>query len=465
MKKQLKHFVLAGIALLAGIGLKAQYTGSIDISPIQVSQEKSGTYDVVRIEGCSMTIEPGSPYLPIKELHIALPANKTVSSIQVLNYTQQELKGSYEILPTQYPRIPELQDPGFKEPNIGIYGDNSLYPAIQLSFTGAGFASGVHIAGINYCPLQYNPITKKLVLTTHIEYRVNYTTESNSPIKPRRLTADQVKATREALKAIVDNPNEIDNYFQLEKVDDLNETVFTVDEFPNFEGQPVQYVIITNELMKEGFQEIADWKTKTGRPAVVRTVEWIESYYNGADQAEKVRSFITDAYQNWGAVYFMLGGDVGQVPCRIAWMSHFNNSQLITAIPNGDFIPADMYYACLDGNWNADGDATFGESNWNRLNDGSFYQEQNSLINLDTVDRLPEVYVGRVPVENMSELNYYKTKLFEYLKTSSGNEKNTLLFSADSDYISSSQMDQVGNEFPASFSLTKLYEKKWCCQY
>ncbi len=158
-------------------------------------------------------------------------------------------------------------------------------------------------------------------------------------------------------------------------------------------------------------------------------------------------------------MYILLGGDSQIVPLRFAWHSHFDHHQLVTAIPDGAFIPADMYYACLDRNWNADGDATYGEANWNRMNDGSFYKEDNDHINIDDVDRSPEVYVGRMPVEDMEELNCWKVKYFEYVKTSQGNENNVLLFSADSDNISSYGMDNVSNAFPSSITRTKLYEK------
>lgn len=262
---------------------------------------------------------------------------------------------------------------------------------------------------------------------------------------------------------MTENPSDVETYFQLEKTDDFNGTAFAPNEFPNFNGQAVEYVIITNEILAADFQEISDWKTRKGVPAVVRTVEWIYSYYPGVDQAEKVRNFIIDAYQNWGVQYVMLGGDSDIVPIRFAWFGPY--WELASHIPNGEFIPADMYFACLDGNWNADGDATFGEADWDRENDGTFVHLTPPTINLDDVDRLPEVYIGRVPVEDYLvegepvELNQFKTKFFEYIKTSQGNENNVMLFSQDEGNVWSWRMDVVGDQFPASCSITKLYQK------
>ncbi|MBM3434849.1 MAG: hypothetical protein FJY07_01380, partial [Bacteroidetes bacterium] len=261
---------------------------------------------------------------------------------------------------------------------------------------------------------------------------------------------------KEEIKDFTENPSDVEAYFQLEKTDDFTGAAFAPDEFPNFNGQPVEYVIITNETLAEGFQEIADWKIRKGVPAVVKTVEWIYGYYPGADQAEKVHNFIIDAYQNWGALYFILGGDSEQLPIRYAWMGTWS-SYFEDYYPNGPFIPADMYFACLDGNWNADGDATFGEADWDRHNDGTFAYTGSSTTNLDDVDRWPEVYLGRVPVEDylvegeLIELNRFKTKFFEYVKTSQGNENNCLLFS------SLGSIGTLKPAFPTYMSFKELY--------
>ena len=101
------------------------------------------------------------------------------------------------------------------------------------------------------------------------------------------------------------------------------------------------------------FQTLADWKTTKGVPTVIRTTEWIEANYrNGSDQQETIREFIKDAYAKWGITYALLGGDTDQVPARLCWSGYYDG---------GRNLPVDMYYACLDGNWNADGDDRFGE--------------------------------------------------------------------------------------------------------
>jgi len=450
--KKFRFLAVFSIAVLMLQGLYAQYEGQENFDPSDVTFEQTDGWDVATITGCYMETETGRPYLPVKHLHIAIPEDNAVASIEIITLQQQELAGTYNILPTQPGQIPGEPEPDFVNPDPGIYSVNAQYPADYIYSPTAGFMSGVHIAGLLFYPLTYNPVTQKLYLTTHLEYRLVYAVENNNPVKPRRMLINAFNSTKDEIKSYTENPSDVETYFQLEKVDDFTGEAFAPDDFPNFNGQPVEYVIITNETLSEGFQEIADWKTRTSVPAVVRTVEWIYSYYPGVDQAEKVRNFIIDAYQNWGVQYVMLGGDSEVVPIRFAWTVYDTDD-----FPNGHTIPADMYFACLDDNWNADGDITFGEANWDRHNDGTFERIYPNGINLDNVDRLPEIYIGRVPVEDYLvegepiELNRFKTKFFEYVKTSQLNANNCLLFS------SMGSIASLKNAFPAYVNFTERY--------
>ena len=149
---------------------------------------------------------------------------------------------------------------------------------------------------------------------------------------------------------------------------------------------------------------LAEWKTKKGMPTIIKTISWIQLNYPGCDLQEQIRNFIKDAFEKWGTPYFVLGGDVNIIPIRYAWIHQFASD----LNPKGEFEPADMYYSCLDGNWNADGDATFGEADYDRWNDGSVHY--SSLGNVDDVDISPDVFVARIPVENLIEAQVFFDK-------------------------------------------------------
>ena len=59
---------------------------------------------------------------------------------------------------------------------------------------------------------------------------------------------------------------------------------------------------------------------------------------------------------------------------------------------------------CLDGDWNADGDALFGEGFWQGFED-------------DLADLYPDVFVGRAPVSTSTEVQTFIAKSTTYENT------------------------------------------------
>lgn len=79
--------------------------------------------------------------------------------------------------------------------------------------------------------------------------------------------------------------------------------------------------------------------------------EWV--YYEGRDPQEQIRSLIKYFHDHHHTDWVLLGGNNDVVRYRYV---HSDMSG-----PGIDLI-SDYYYACLDGNWNADGDQYFGGS-------------------------------------------------------------------------------------------------------
>lgn len=185
--KKLKFLAVFSIMMLMLQGLYAQYTGQVYFDPADVNTSQTDGWDIAKIEGCIMETDAGKPYLPVKQLQIAIPEDKSVTGIEILNIQQQELPGIYNIMPTQPGQIPGEPEPEFVDPDPAIYTVNEQYPADFIFSPTAGFKAGVHIAGVLYYPLTYNPVTQKLYLTTYIEYQLMYDDEENNPVKPRRM--------------------------------------------------------------------------------------------------------------------------------------------------------------------------------------------------------------------------------------------------------------------------------------
>ena len=111
--KQLKLLLLA---LLLAVGhLHAQWEIQLDLENFCHLDRIFFLNDSLgwAIAGCDMETDVGKPFLPIKQLHIAIPEDKAVASIQILSIQQQELTGTYNIMPTQPGQIPGEPEPDF----------------------------------------------------------------------------------------------------------------------------------------------------------------------------------------------------------------------------------------------------------------------------------------------------------------------------------------------------------------
>ena len=166
-----------------------------------------------------------------------------------------------------------------------------------------------------------------------------------------------------------------------------------VSQGPSTQGGAVDCVIVTTDELAGGFERLAAWHDRMGVRTVVRSLSWIESSYTGSDSAERVREFLRDAYQKWGTVYVLIGGDATVMPIRYAWTDHYE----------GAFIPTDLYYANLEGTWNADGDAIFGE-----FGNGVYPQYG------DAIGYYPQLMLGRAPVRTAAEVELFIDKTITY---------------------------------------------------
>ncbi len=189
----------------------------------------------------------------------------------------------------------------------------------------------------------------------------------------------------------------------------LSDAGFAPSESPSVDGSLVEYVIVSpdDEEMVAEWQRLADWKTASGHPAVVRTTAWISSNYpQGSDLAERVRLFLRDAYVHWGLRWAVLGGDTDLIPTRYARSWFYNPSGSDT----GTDLACDYYFACLERTWDGDGDGTFGESSRSEAQPGGPQAG-------DKVDFSPEIQVGRISARTADDVREYLDKYFIYVQT------------------------------------------------
>ncbi|MBN2465580.1 hypothetical protein JXD38_08170, partial [candidate division WOR-3 bacterium] len=156
-------------------------------------------------------------------------------------------------------------------------------------------------------------------------------------------------------------------------------------------GQDYAHVVITCDSFVPHFAPLCDFvENNLGLSDTVVATEDIYAQFSGRDEPEKIRNFIRYAYQNWGTTHILLGGDVEIVPCRRAWVDATGYNPILL-----DSIPADLYYADLDGTWDADSDGLYGEPE-------------------DSCDMYPDVFVGRVPATTTAAADIFVDKFLTY---------------------------------------------------
>jgi hypothetical protein len=233
------------------------------------------------------------------------------------------------------------------------YSDIDIYPGLKYDYhTGAGLQKGEHV----------------LFLNIHI-YPLQYV------------------------------PTENIIYFS-ETVDiEINYNL--PDEKINF---PDQYdlLIITPSDFSSELQPLADFKNERNIKTIITTLDEIPS--QGLDEQESIKYYIKDSIERWGIKYVILigAGVEGKeiFPVRNAW------------VPSGNYeksFPSDLYYADV---YNSD----MQFSDWDKDGDGKFAEFSNTGNDMSNVDMYPDVYLSRLPCNDINEVKTIVEKIMYYSK-------------------------------------------------
>ena len=409
----------------------------------------------VTLDGCLSGFAPGYPDLPVYLVRVEIPSDMRVGKIEYKAIESLNLEGSHKISITPSP-VSTAPEEKFGAIGEAGFDGNEWYPVTPVRATGEGFLRNHRIASFLVYPVQYKDSEGKLRFEKKMSISLELVPDKEHPIERKRVLPGAEREFESVLSKLVANPHLMKATSSAVPQTAPREP-FQPSFRPSLDGSPVQYVIITNEAMQLEFQRLADWKTKSGISAVVRTVSWIrQNYAPGCDLPETIRKFIRDAYTNWGTTWVLLGGDSDVISPRYGWSTY----------TGGENVPTDLYYQCLDGNWNADGDEYFGEGWMGEPYPGDF------------ADLYPEVWVGRAPVNTVEEARLFVDKTLAYTKNPPANFVTKSLFFAEvlfpKDYgPSGTKCDTVALDgaeiaetavsyLSPSFHIAKLYENYLC---
>jgi hypothetical protein len=311
---------------------------------------------------------PGEPILPIVMKTLELPFGTLVNNVRCTITGTHEIQIIKKIAPATKPApIPTQNQIVQPIEDAGIYTKNQFFPDNWYSYRLTGGLNKDNILKtfltIQINPVRYNPVGDRIQSLDTITLDINCEQPSH-PFSPLSDAYDLIIIC-------------YDKYAPL-----LQPLV----AHKNSHG--IQTKLITVKDIKDG------------------------TYFpvEGRDIQEKIKYFIKNAKETWNITYVMLVGNYGQVPVRYSYLETDKGS----AYEELRFA-SDLYYADL---YNANGSFC----SWDTDNDGLYAEWPFQHQKEDTVDLVPDVYVGRLACMFIFEVKTVVDKIITYESTTAGKD-------------------------------------------
>lgn len=357
--KIMSCFVLATLmASTGGLAGLSQSPGGAPVSHTAMTVDFSppavterGAYVTVTVPEADRVLSAaGKPGLPVYTARLPLPLGAEIQRVACTPVGVSTMPVEHHVAPAPHP-VPLAG--GVSSPgslNQTIYGSEAPYP--QTWYTEQAFG-GLHNGKLaTVVVLHLHPV-RYLPAQHLLQYasRLRISVTFKEPSEPRRL------------------------------------------------GTGGDLLIVTPEEYTDELQPLVSHKESRGISTVVKTVEDITAAYPGADSQECVKYCIKDTVEQQGVTSVLLVGGEDKCPVRYTHVS-------IEEHNDREIFPTDLYYADLytaAGNfssWDTNHNGVFGEYRW--------------AGRTDHVDLYPDVYVGRIPVENEKQVTQVVTKIVSY---------------------------------------------------
>ena len=331
-----------------------------------VVSERDG-YQQIGLKDCLPSGQVGEPTLPWQSVSLILPQGQEAVAMQVELSDFVEMEGQYNIYPYQKPR-PYSSDEALPfAKDAALYRSSESYPALCHGTVTTQYLNGVAFAFGGFTPVQYVPATGKVGYARTATVTITTTASRDDHSKQLWLTPEN----EASIKRLAQNEEVLGTYSH------RGRTIGGYD-----------LLVITSEEWLPRFGEYLDLYNGKGIRTQIVSLEEIYAIMDGRDEQEQIRNYIIQEYQANGISMVTLGGDVSIVPFRFLWCFAQEGYE--------DDLPADMYYACLDGTLNDDNDDKWGE--------------------VGEDDLLPELGIGRLPFNNENQFNTIMGKTLSYLR-------------------------------------------------
>jgi hypothetical protein len=313
-------------------------------------------YQIIEMPNAGYTSAIGKPKLPVIRRYLEVPRG-VVLSVEII-YSDHKLLDGYYVYPAQEPQedMAINETPEFVIDNVAYFTDE-FYPSDTATLGETFILRGHRVVPLILFPVQFNPVIGRLKLYSKIEARVNYDRPAQIRGIEKRLISEPFEELCEAF---------ILNYKSPERY--LTEKTRTKG------ATDIDYLIITDNTFTSTVQLVADWKERKGLRTKIVDTRTICTNANPNDDADEIEQYIQDAYDTWQTppTYVLLVGD-----------SEFIPTHYVTAHPSprhdNHNTATDLYYGTVDG-----------------------------------TDRFPDIFVGRISVDTLTQANITILKIIDY---------------------------------------------------
>ena len=171
----------------------------------------------------------------------------------------------------------------------------------------------------------------------------------------------------------------------------------------------LDWVCVTAPQLVDAYAPLAQQRLEQGLASRVLDLEEVLFWYPGAsaDTCGALRWLAQTAARQWGTRYLLLGGSHALLPAPLHHASDIH--------PPYSF-PLDSFYACLDGQWDVDGDGLFAE--WED----------------DAAEPAVHLALGRLPLDGVDEVAAAVAKIIRFESRSDSRLENGLVVSSLMNY-------------------------------
>jgi len=361
--------MLAGVAVSAE-QLTVEYT--FEQPRLEQITIENTVYDRLVMEGAPNSGGIGQPALPARGTQILLPPGAVVKGVEIQTGDKIFLGDGYLVEPVGEPfklsAAPE--EVRVPTPDPVLYASSEPFPQTRMVSIGSQYYRGYQILVLRLRPMEYIPAAGELAYYPKITVTVN--TDDALDVSPfyRGTESDRSEMAKR-----LDNP-------------------VALTAYPAAKSAEANYdlLIITHSALVTDFQPLKDYHDTTGILTEIHTLDDV-----GSSDPDVIRDYIRTEYINDGIQYVLIGGGDRLIPAKNLYV---RSSEYDGATEEFE-MPADCYFACLDGTFNYDGDTLWGEPT-----DGEGGGD---------VDLFAEVYIGRATVMNDVETQRFVNKTIEYL--------------------------------------------------